>query len=35
MLTNTDQGGLRGHNMVNIHNPLTALLSWDKLSSDC
>jgi len=21
--------------MVNVHNPLTALLGWDKLSSDC
>jgi len=28
--------GPRGRNMVNIHNnPLTALLGWDKLSSDC
>jgi len=27
--------GLRGRNMVNIHNPLTALLGCDKLSSDC
>jgi len=35
MLTNIDQGGLRGRNIVNIHNPLTALLRWDKLSSDC
>jgi len=35
MLTNIDQGSLRGRNMVNIHNPLTALLGWDKLSSDC
>jgi len=26
---------LRGRNMVNIHNQLTALLGWDKLSSDC
>jgi len=28
---------LRGRNMVNmnIHNPLTASLGWDKLSSDC
>jgi len=34
MLTNIDQGGLRERNMVNIHNPLTALLCWDKLSSD-
>jgi len=25
----------RGCNTVNIHNPLTALLGWDKLSSDC
>jgi len=35
MLTNIDQGGLRGRHMVNIHNQLTALLDWDKLSSDC
>jgi len=35
MLTNVDQGGLRDRNMVNIHNPLTALPSWVKLSSDC
>jgi len=26
---------LRGRNMVNIHNLLTALLGWDKLSNDC
>ena len=26
---------VRRRNMVNIHNPLTALLGWDKLSSDC
>jgi len=26
---------VRGHNMVKIHNPLTALLGWGKLSSDC
>ena len=25
MLTNIDQGSLRGRNMINIHNPLTAL----------
>jgi len=30
-----DQGCLPERNMVNIHNPLTALLVWDKLSSDC
>jgi len=35
MLTNIDQGGLRGRSMVNIHKPQTALLGWDKLSSDC
>jgi len=35
MLTNIDQGGLHGRNMLNIHNPLTALLCRDKLSSDC
>jgi len=35
MLTNLDQGGVRGRNMVNIHIPLTALLGWDKLSGDC
>jgi len=35
MLTNTDQAGLLGRNMLNIRNPLTALLGWDKLSSDC
>jgi len=35
MLTNTDQGGLRGRNMFNIRNPQTALLSWDKVNSDC
>jgi len=35
MLTNIDQGALRGHNMVNIHKQLTALRGWDKLSSDC
>jgi len=36
MLTKTDRR-LRGRNMVNmnIHNPLTASLGWDKLSSDC
>jgi len=32
MLTNIDQGGLRGRNMVNIHIPLTALLGWDSLA---
>jgi len=26
---------LRGRNMINIHNQLTALLGLDKLSSDC
>ena len=26
---------VRGRNMVKIHNPLTALLGWDKLSSVC
>jgi len=35
MLTNIDQGGLRGRNMLNIRNPVTALPGWDKLSSDC
>jgi len=30
MLTNIDQVGL-----LNIHNPQTALLCWDKLSSAC
>jgi len=35
MLTNIDQWGLRGRSMVNIHNQLTALFGWDKLSSDC
>jgi len=35
MLTNADQGGLRRCNMVDIHNPPTALLRWDMLSSDC
>jgi len=35
MLKNIDQRGQRGRNMVDIHNPLTALLGWDKLSSDC
>jgi len=35
MLTNIDQGELHGRNMLNIRNPLTALLGWDKLSSDC
>jgi len=35
MLTNIDQGGLRGRNMVNILNPLIVLLGWDKLSNDC
>ena len=35
MLTNIDQGGLRGSNMVDIRNPLTVPLGWDKLSSDC
>jgi len=35
MLTNIDQGGLRERNIVNIHNLLTALLRWDKLSNDC
>jgi len=34
MLTNIDQGGLRGRNTVYKHNPLSALLGWDKLSSD-
>jgi len=34
MLTNIDQD-LRGHNMVNIHNQLAALLCWEKLRSDC
>jgi len=35
MLTKTDRR-LRGRNMVNmnIHNPLTTSLGWDKLSSD-
>jgi len=35
MLTNIDQGVLRGRNMVSIHNPLIALFHWVKLSSDC
>jgi len=35
MLTNIDQGDLRGRNMINIHNPLTVLLGWDTLSFDC
>jgi len=35
ILTNIDQGGLRGRKMVNIHIPLTALHGWDKRSSDC
>jgi len=35
MLPNIDQGGLRGRNIININNPLTAPLGWDKLSSDC
>jgi len=35
MLTNINQGDLRGRNMGNIHIPLTALLGWDKLSSNC
>jgi len=30
-----NQEGLRGRNMINIHIPQTALLCWDKLSSDC
>jgi len=34
MFTNTDKGDLPGSNMVNIHNPPTALICWDKLSSD-
>ena len=34
MLPNIDEGGLRGRNIINIHNPLTELLGWDKLSSD-
>jgi len=34
MLPNIDSG-LRGRNMVSIHNPITALHYWDKLSSDC
>ena len=36
MLTKTDRR-LRERNMVNmnIHNPLTVSLGWDKLSSDC
>jgi len=36
MLTKADRR-LRGRNMVNlnIHNPLTASLGWDKLTSDC
>jgi len=29
-----DQGCPPGRNTVNIYNPLTALLSWDKPSSD-
>jgi len=32
MLTNIDQGGLHGRNIVNIHNPLTALLRWGSLA---
>jgi len=35
MLTNTEQGGLHERKMVNTHKSLTALLGWDKLSSDC
>jgi len=35
MLTNRDQGVLRGRIMVNIHNPLIALFGWVKFSSDC
>jgi len=31
MLTNIDQGGLCGRNMVNIY-PLIALLGWDNLA---
>jgi len=34
VLKNTDQD-LRGRNMLNIRNPLTTLLGWEKLSSDC
>jgi len=34
MLTNVDQG-LRGRNIVNIRNPVIALLCWGKLNSDC
>jgi len=34
MLTNIDEGLLRGRNMVNIYHPVTAL-RWNKLSSDC
>jgi len=34
-LTNIYQGGLRGCDVVNIYKPLTALLGWDMLSSDC
>jgi len=26
---------VRGRNMVKIHNPLAALLGWDKVGSDC
>ena len=33
-LPTTMQRGLRGLNMVNIHDPLTALLGRNKLSSD-
>jgi len=35
MLANIDQGGLRGRNRFNFHNPLTALFGWVKLNSDC
>jgi len=35
MWTIIDQGGLRGRNMVSIHNSLNALLGWDNLSRDC
>jgi len=31
MLTNIDQGDLRGRNMVNNYNPLTAILGWGQV----
>jgi len=35
VLTNVDQGGLRGRNNISIHNRVTAQLGCDKISSDC